>query len=198
MPLEENSCYNLLDKDRIYQGNIIRNLNITFSSKLGDEDFELQPSFSYGVVLTQECDLEQHYNQCKENELLEIDNQKHDKVLDVVLICPAFASENFMQGNHINGQKMNDFQNATSRKSAFDKIKKNDAYNRYHFLPEIEGILPDLIIDFKRFYTVPIKIFEANIENTYVVSIKDLFKDRLSQRFTNYLARIGLPENRDF
>ena len=89
----ESSCYEIIEKSRVQQGDIIRNLNITFYSQINEVEFEHQPSFSYGIVLSQECDLEQHYKQIEENIQTEDSLQKHDKIVDVVLICPAFASE---------------------------------------------------------------------------------------------------------
>lgn len=198
MQPEENSCYEVLDKHRIQQGDIVRNLNISFSSQTDLGVYAHSPSFSYGVVLSQECDLEQHYNQVSDNDALVGDElPKHDKVVDMILICPAFASERFLDGNHIDGKNMRNFGNPKERQKNLEKLKKNDELNRYHFLPELTETLPELVIDFKRFYTVPIQLFEANLEDIYIASTKTLYKERISQRFTNYLSRIGLPDNRD-
>lgn len=196
MQPEENNCYEFLSKNRIRQGDIIKNLNVTFFSEFNDEEYEHQPSFSYGVVLSQECDLEQHYSQRSTNDELPTDDQKHDKLIDVILICPAFPSEQFLLGSHIDGNKMSDFESPKGRQRALEKLKKNDELNRYHYLPASKDVIPELIIDFKRFYTIPIDFFTKNLDEVYKLSLKDLFKERLSQRFSNYFSRIGLPDNK--
>ena len=61
----------------------------------------------------------------------------------------------------------------------------------------LEGKYIEYIIDFKQYFTVNVdKILQhkRNKENVQFV-LGDLFKESLSQRFSNYLSRIGLPEN---
>lgn len=190
------SWYHKRRKKYISQGDIIRELDITISSQISGADFSLTPSFSYGVILSQDCDLEQHYNLIEKNLLIEDSSQHvHDKVIETVLVCPAFPADQFILGNHISGKKMNDFQGTSGQRKAKEKLIRNDEYNRFHYLPNLENGFPELIVDFKRFYTIPIGIFDKNIKKFYISSLKDLYKERLSQRFTNYLARIGLPDN---
>lgn len=54
-------------------------------------------------------------------------------------------------------------------------------------------MIPELVIDFKHYYTIPTEeMYEAYKEN-YLASVEPLYREDLSQRFANYLSRIGLP-----
>lgn len=190
-PSANKNCYCDRGLKRISQGDIIRELNLTISSAVGSVgDFTLAPSFSYGVVLSQECDLEQHYGRIAKNTESEPEEHTHDQIIETVLICPAFPIDKFLLGEHLEGMKMTNYNGS---KKALEKLQGNDELNRYHYLPGLSGKFPELIIDFKRFYTIPLGIFESNFKKFYISSIKDLYRERLSQRFTNYLGRIGLP-----
>lgn len=57
--------------------------------------------------------------------------------------------------------------------------------------------MPELILDFKHFVTVPRNVLLELKPQAYVASLGQLFRDRLSQRFANYLARIALPDPAD-
>ncbi len=49
-----------------------------------------------------------------------------------------------------------------------------------------------LIIDFKHYYTIPRNILYQNLDH-YNVSITELHREQLSQRFAYYLSRVGTP-----
>lgn len=54
--------------------------------------------------------------------------------------------------------------------------------------------LPELVIDFKHYYAIPRDTLFRMYPEHYLVTINQLFRESLSQRFSNYLSRIGLPE----
>lgn len=54
--------------------------------------------------------------------------------------------------------------------------------------------MPPLIVDFKHYFSVNSESLREDVRAHYVCSIEVLFRERLSQRFANYLARIGLPD----
>lgn len=194
-PKKTNDCYCLRKLGRVAQGDIIKKLDITISSKLSEtNEFSLAPSFSFGVILSQECDLEQHYKLLEKNIANEVENHTFDKIVETILICPAFPIEQFLAGTHIAGKPMFDFDGPKGQRKAYDKLKLNDVYSRFHYLPEYDDKLPELVIDFKRFYTIPIEVVEHSYKQILVAGIKELYRERLSQRFSNYLSRIGLPD----
>ena len=74
------------------------------------------------------------------------------------------------------------------------KIVQNNQNPRYHFLKgEKMYQVPNIVIDFKHYYTIPRDELYKNYKNHYIGSINELFREALSQRFAYYLSRIGLP-----
>ena len=163
--------------ETIHQGDIFQDFpTITIN------DFEIDISFF--VVLTQACDLEQDYK--NRNEEKETD----DKKIQSVLVCPAYLSNKFRKGEHLNetGLKMEPHNSPSSW-----NIIKNNNNLRYHLLKgNFSMKVPELIIDFKHYYTIPIEIV-YNCKEHYLCSLDHLFKEDLSQRFAAYLSRVGLP-----
>jgi hypothetical protein len=64
---------------------------------------------------------------------------------------------------------------------------------RYHYLNFSENDMPELIVDFKHFFTINRDLLYKNIDSK-LCSLDDLFKEKLSQRFSQFISRIGLPE----
>ena len=52
--------------------------------------------------------------------------------------------------------------------------------------------LPPLIMDFKHYFTIPLKTLESKL-NDRICTIEPLFRESISQRFSFFLSRIGLP-----
>lgn len=195
----KDSPYLQLEKKELQQGDILRGINFQYSSSKKGEDAQIHLAFPfpYAVVLTQACDLEQHYANLQRKAVNEEGGEAvscdDDKILDTILVCPAFPHEAFLKGDHIEGRQMSNFQNAEGRKSTYNKLQSNDSLNRFHYFEALDKVLPELVIDFKKFHTVPIDILEDTYQETYLVSLRELYRERLSQRFSNYLSRIGLP-----
>jgi hypothetical protein len=73
-------------------------------------------------------------------------------------------------------------------------LKQNNMH-RYHFLQEEQMMqLPELVLDFKQYFTSPREFFCERYKGHYVTTLGPLFRETLSQRFAQYLSRIGLPE----
>ncbi|MFZ3169428.1 MAG: hypothetical protein WA130_17575 [Candidatus Methanoperedens sp.] len=139
----------------------------------------------YIVVMTQDCDLD---NDFKNRSITNPD--KHDKYLRTVLVCPAYVAEDFKDGNHLEDLELKMEKWESKR---FKQIKEqNNA--RFHFLePEQKLQVPELVIDFKHYYAIPRDTLFRMYPDCYLVTINQLFREFLSQRFSNYLSRIGLP-----
>ena len=144
----------------------------------------------YVVVLSQECDLEQDYTD-RERAI-----DVHDKYVQTVLIAPAYLAENLRAGEHLAaslGQKMQKIN------SDMWKIIKNNKNERYHFIDAcVELNVPELVIDFKHMYTLSRTYFyQSVLAKKYYASLAYLSRELLSQRFCNFLSRIGLPDKID-
>ena len=84
----------------------------------------------------------------------------------------------------------------------WDRMKQNND-ERYHFLEKagrgcdrLNEELPELAIDFKRYFTVPTDEVYGRIaigETQRRCVLTSPYLEHLSSRFANYLSRVGLP-----
>ncbi len=177
--------YKQFRKARICQGDIFEDLLISIGS--GSNTTHIEANLKYAVVLTQDCDLQQDFDERSKKPAPE----KSDKHIDTILICPAYSLEDFARGTHIEGRKMETFSN----KEVDKKLKGNDVYKRYHYLVEdLDNGVPELVIDFKHFFTAPRDVLYSQRKRSYIASINEIYREALSQRFANFLSRIGLPD----
>ena len=154
------------------------------------ENFEIKKSlitvkkisFPYIICLNQECDLETDYTTTNPEQC--------DKNMLHILIVPVFNFEQFLTGNHW-GEIFSINAKQKRKNTYIQKIMDNEI-PRYHYLkfPEID--MPELIIDFKHFFTINKEVLYNQIDKR-MCSIDVLFRERINQRYTNYLSRIGLP-----
>lgn len=191
------------DLKRICQGDILRDFEYpAWNLPKGTEGELNELSIPYLVVISQDCDLESDRRNhddlfrdlgdgCAPPETEKTEKENHDKFLHSILVCPAYLAKSVKKGNHLKGFGL-----------TMQKIDSNTQWNciknnqnpRYHFLrKDIELQVPELVIDFKHYYTVPRDILYEAIENHYLATVNELFREFLSQRFAFYLSRIGLP-----
>jgi len=175
--------------ERICQGDIFEEFTYKFT-KIFDQSGEIiNITLPYAIVLTQDCDLEWDYEKRDSNPNKKLDTND-DKVLQSILICPAYIAEQFRAGDHLKGLGL-----------VMEKWGSNlwrhivsNQNERFHYLEEdIENKMPNLVVDFKHYYTVPADDIYNITENKYEISISPLFREDISRRFSNYLSRIGLP-----
>lgn len=170
--------------ERISQGDIFSNIEII-------ENIEVRKSrlivnkicFPYVVCLNQECDLENDYFETK----------NRDRKLLHLAIAPAFNFEQFLSGTHWGGIYAQN--QGCKRKDTATKAIMDNQNPRYHYLKFLEDDKPELIVDFKHFFTVN-RDFLYNQLHKRLYSLDSLFRESLSQRFCNYVSRIGLPVER--
>ena len=172
---------------RLCQGDILRDIVLLEATTGEDGDLAVfERTLPYVVVLTQDCDLEQDDNARKETP-----KKNDDKFLQSVLLCPAYQSLRVKAGTHLEelGLTMQVFS-----RDLWRPVAQNTA-PRYHLLAEEPALqLPELVLDFKQYFTSPREFFCARYKANYVTTLGPLFRELLSQRFAHYLSRIGLPE----
>lgn len=175
-------------EERLCQGDIIR--DVRHIEHITERDGNLSISyieFPYIVVLTQDCDLNQDYKFRTDKTC-----QTQDKFLLSVLVAPLYNAEHVFAGNHlsdigITSEKIN------NTKTPGKRVTSNqDA--RYHYLefPGKIGIVP-LIIDFKHYFSVNHISLEILKKTKFACKVSELYREDISQRFSSYLSRIGLP-----
>ena len=179
-------AYEESKEDRIKQGDILENVeHFVFSQQ---EKSLLKFVYPYTIVITQDCDLEQDYK-ARNVTLLQ------DKFLDSTLLIPAFLSQDFKMGTHLSmiDLKRQDWTTFSSKSDKWSNITGNEN-KRFHCLKQDDALgIPELIIDFKFFFTLPHSQLSSVYSKSYKASIKALYREDLSSRFSHYLSRIGLP-----
>lgn len=172
---------------RICQGDILRDIDVidSYSKDASGALIYDELTLPYIVVMTQDCDLDNDFkNRSQTNP------DKHDKYLRTVLVCPAYIAAEFKEGTHLEDLKLKMERYESKR---YKQIKEqNNA--RYHFLDsDLNLQVPELVIDFKHYYAIPRDTLFRMYQDHYLVTLNQLFREFLSQRFSNYLSRIGLP-----
>jgi len=160
----------------------------SYSEKLGAFRLTIL-EFPLAIILTQECDLEQNLRE-RIKEVTAADGKTlHDKFLVSLLCAPMYNAEHLFSGNHLSFLEIS----SNIKGSEQRKYIKDNREPRYHYIEFDEGsqIVPS-IIDFKHYFSVSLEYLEKNIENR-ICSIKPIYRENISQRFSNYLSRIGLP-----
>jgi hypothetical protein len=176
---------------RICQGDIYSNIAISG---------ELEVIFDFCVVLTQDCDLQQDYDAVARLEdygkLGQASNNtqapNQDKFLNSVLITPAFLASSVATGEHMSavGWKRRPI---NMNKSEGERIKNNKDVRYYFLAADVKREIPELIIDFKLYYTVPKKFLVNRIKDK-IARIDQMNTQALSQNFAYYLSRVPLDE----
>jgi len=175
---------------QIHQGDIYRDIDYIEYADIIDGQINISKiRYQYVMVISQECDLSQDYNE-RNNE-----RQKHDKLLQSIMVIPMFNYEQFKMGSHFSNfgyAMLNIYQKKDSTAS---KNLMNNEVPRFHYIEMNDDIsvIPS-VMDFKRFFTADINYMYRKQKTNYVCSVEPIFRERISQRFANYLSRIGLPD----
>lgn len=177
--------------DRIEQGDIIT--DVEFIESVEEKDGIITVSkiiFPLVIVLTQDCDLTWDFKSRNSEKTV---NQ--DKYLFSVIVAPLYNYEHFITGEHLSelNQKMR-LISSNPNKTDNKNLKENETA-RYHYLDFDETIqIVNSVIDFKHYFTVNIQKLQEHKKRHYICSVSELYRERISQRFANYLSRIGLPD----
>jgi hypothetical protein len=108
------------------------------------------------------------------------------------LFSPTFTLDSIRQGTHLT--ELFSIEQERINSELIRKIKTNKD-ERYHYLYRYsEYQVPELVIDFKAYYAVSKDYFLDSYKDFYIATVNELFREFLSQRFSNFLIRIGLPE----
>ena len=177
--------------ERVRQGDIYRNIEYIEYAIERDGIIDIAKiDFPLVIVLTQDCDLQQdHTFRSPEKQ-----QPSHDKYLLSVLVAPLYNADQFYAGEHLNelGFKMAGFERR-SNKTANKNLKNNDV-PRYHYLEFPEDIpIVASVIDFKHYFSVNIQHLTAIKNTNFICKVSQLYREDISQRFANFLSRIGLP-----
>ena len=178
------------------QGEILRNvveLQVRLES-IGSEHFdsvyEANPiEHLFAIIVSQDCDLEQDFNYRYGSR----GNVRNE--LPSLLLCQAEDVEEFVKSEM--------YRSLFNSKTFTGNFKNNNEF-RYHFIQEIptnlnavESRVPELGIDFKRYFSVPTAevYHRIKLDETQRCSVLESpYRDHFSQRFYNFNSRVALPE----
>lgn len=173
---------------RIRQGDVISDVDLveSFIEKNGYFETSLI-TYPLAIVLTQDCDLEQD-SRCWSRRPSGKPNE--DKFLVSILLAPIYNFEQVRLGQHLSRlERTTQIMGGEIRKS----VMRNQN-QRYHFLQFPESLqLVDSLIDFKHYFSVEPEYLRRLRKRNYVTSLASIYREDVSQRFANYLSRIGLP-----
>jgi hypothetical protein len=174
---------------RVAQGDIYK--DIDFIEYVAEKSGRVEISkirFPLVMVLTQDCDLEQDY-------VLRWSRKppaSQDKWLLSALVAPLYNAEHVYLGEHLEDVGLH-MQTINKKKSPGNYLRNNEL-PRYHFLefpPEIH-IVPS-VIDFKHYFSVNVQHLKKIRKAQFVCNVPPLFREDITQRFSSFLSRIGLP-----
>lgn len=170
--------------ERISQGDIFQDIEIIEDICIEESILSIHKiSFPYIICLNQECDLESDFK--NSNNFLCDNNLLH------IAIAPVFIFDQYLNGTHWGDI----FSNNLSQKRKDTTIRKivDNEIPRYHYLKFPDNDMPELIIDFKHFFTINRNLIYRQIHKR-LLSLDILFREKINQRFSYYISRIGLPE----
>jgi len=158
--------------------------------RAGEQADVVITSHPWLVVLNQECDL-QFDRLARTNTPLRVGGApvKKDKILHSVLLCPGFPEEHVLAGTYI--------KDATAWSKGESKTLLRNQVERYHSLPAEDPLPEALVLDFKLIVATSPDYLQTWVEQNpdcAVAVLNPPFRDRLTQRFVNYFARIAEPE----
>ena len=174
---------------RISQGDILRDVeHIEYlSEKKGNIELS-KINYPIVVVLTQDCDLAQDYK----FRWSRYNSKTEDKLLLSVLVAPLYNAEHVYTGEHLSALDMK-MELISRNKSPGKCLRKNET-PRYHYLEFETGVpIVPSVVDFKHYFSANIVYLKKLKTTNFVCQLSELYREDVSQRFSSFLARIGLP-----
>lgn len=172
---------------RLEQGEVLADVRSFSLREIREDDIPVgdMRTFSYAVIVTQDCDLEQDHTARFPQGGRDV---APDKLLFGVTLCGAYEDKLVKAGLHRGQAKK------FGRSEWKAVIKNQDP--RYQFLGFVPGAGKILVVDFKDYFMAPCGFLynEVNSKNVSRVAQMDSpYKEHLLQRFAWYLMRVGLP-----
>jgi len=145
--------------------------------------------FPFVVVLTQDCDLNQDYTvRWARN-----GGSSHDKKIISVIVVPLYNVEHVYKGEHLSELGMT--MAPIPKKRTPGKTLIQNKNPRYHYLEFPTNVpIVSSVIDFKHYFTVNVEYLKKHKKGNFICQVGPLYREDVSQRFSSYLSRIGLPE----
>lgn len=184
-PASSAPFYVCSDEGALRQGEVLSDL-VQIRAKLSDGDATVREvaevRHAFALILTQDCDLDLDFKSRFRDAI-------QSKMIPSILFCEVIEASGLKGTEGINPK-------------IWSQIKKND-HNRYQFLQAVgptedslEQGLPELGIDFKRYFTLPTDEVYRRLDlgTKRRCRLETPYREHLTTRFFSYQARIALPE----
>lgn len=174
---------------RVCQGDIFKDIELVEYIHEKNGILEISKiNYPFVIVLTQDCELQQDYNFRKSLRTRYIQN----KMLLSVLVAPLYNADQVFLGQHLSDLSIT-VEAINKNKTPGKNLIQNET-PRYHYLdfPSNIPIVPS-IIDFKHYFSVNVEYLRRLKYSNFICKVSELYREDISMRFANYLARIGLP-----
>lgn len=179
--------YSTRRERRIRQGDIYQNFIYDLSIPIPNRINKIRFEYPFVMVISQDCDLLRDYEIKYTNK----ENKNDANRLFTVLVCPLFNSDQFKEGSHLKAIGLNC---KPYNRELWNPIKKNEC-PRVHLLKSDDELgFPELVMDFKQYFTFPIDTLYRIRSKLFKARVKEIYREQISQRFSNYLSRIPLPD----
>lgn len=175
--------------DRLAQGDILRDVEHIEYVSVKDGVVEVSKiNFPLAVVLTQDCDLAQDETFRRPAEA----KPTQDKYLLSVLLAPLYNVEQVFRGEHLSDLGLS-MATINKNRTPGENLKRNET-PRFHYLEFPEGIqVVPSVIDFKHYFSCNVAYMRQHKASHFVCQLSELYREDVSQRFSSFLSRIGLP-----
>lgn len=193
----QNRIYrpSLPDSSPLRQGEILSGIiQVKLNLKTyGTEDVEIDLLVHpYAIIVSQDCDLDWDFR-ARHGE-----SQEHKRIPSI-LFCEISTARN-LSSVILNIENVKDIK----KSRIWSRVKENKD-ERYHFLQQVkqeedclsEG-LPELGVDFKRYFTIPADEVYLRIEKSESkrrCCLTSPYTEHFSSRFFYFQSRVALPED---
>jgi hypothetical protein len=175
--------------DPLRQGEIVSDLR---QFPLDPDNMDVEKPFlkpihhPFAIIVSQDCDLDWDFRARQS-----LDPKQRHKLLPNILFCMVATAEELRGRADINA-------------GLWKGIRSNKD-ERYHFLQRTEPVwdtlnqgLPELGIDFKRYFTIPTNEVYFQLEKSIAkrrCRLVSPYLEHFSTRFVYFLSRVALPED---
>lgn len=154
-------------------------------------DIETFKTFPFSIILTHACDLESHYK--SENKFNTDGGDSYSRqLISQILLCPSFEEEKFTDGIHLQNQYNFKVEQISKKEKEHIRKLKN---TRYHYISSSLDEIPNLFIDFKHYFTLPVQLLKDYLEKRQqkFYKLDHISYTQLADRFAYYIQRVAFP-----
>lgn len=139
------------------------------------------------VVITPACDLEHQ----KTHFVKFISAVPLDMVLKIIADSVGIAESTFQSEIEISPSQFSKLLKALHRNT------RGDFLPRYYMLPECQGRLAPLYLDFQRTFVIPFRQLAEEYLGSRVTRIISPWREQIVAQYSGYCARVGVPSYSD-